>query len=71
VLQSFAVIATANHFIFDGVIGVVISVAALGVAVWLQRRAYPSIRDWFGRRSGLIASRDVAELVGPVRRGQQ
>ena len=44
-LQSVAVLATANHFIFDAVVGIVVSLAALGVAYWLDGTGYPSIRD--------------------------
>ena len=53
-LQTVSVLATANHFLFDAVIGVLIALAALGVALWLQRRGYPSIRAWFGRRAGIV-----------------
>ena len=45
VLQSVAVVATANHFLFDALAGVVISLAALAVAYWLDRSGYPKIRD--------------------------
>lgn len=49
-LQSVAVLATANHFLFDAVVGVVISLAALAVAAWLDRAGYPKIRDSLQRR---------------------
>lgn len=45
-LQSVSVVATANHYIFDGVVGAAVSLAGLGVAVWLQRSGYPAIRRW-------------------------
>lgn len=45
-LQSVAVVATANHFIFDGVVGAAVSLAGLGVAVWLRRYGYPALRGW-------------------------
>lgn len=51
VLQCVSVVATANHFIFDGIVGAAISLAGLAVAVWLQRRGYPLIRDRLGRWS--------------------
>ena len=44
ILQSVAVIATANHYLFDATIGVIVSLFALVVAVWLQRVGYPSLR---------------------------
>ena len=52
--QMVAVVGSANHFIFDAVIGGVVSVGGLGVALWLQRGGYPRLRDWFlGRASHL------------------
>lgn len=50
VLQSIAVIATANHYLFDAGVGVIVALAALAVAVWLQRRGYPALRAWIERR---------------------
>lgn len=52
VLQSVAVVATANHFLFDALAGVVISLAALAVAYWLDRSGYPKIRDSLQRLMG-------------------
>ncbi len=52
-LQALSVVATANHFIFDGVMGMVVSLIALAAAAWLQRRGYPGLRQWFGRRANL------------------
>ena len=49
-LQSVAVLATANHFLFDAVVGVVISLAALLVAYWLDRTGYPMIRAALRKR---------------------
>jgi len=49
-LQSVAVLATANHFLFDAAAGVVISLAALVAAYWLDRSGYPRIRDSLRRR---------------------
>jgi hypothetical protein len=56
-LQGIAVVATANHFIFDGVAGIAIALAALAVAVWLQRSGYPALWRWFGVRSAERAAR--------------
>lgn len=53
--QSVAVIVTANHYLFDGVIGLIVCAIALGIAIVLQRRGYPGIRSliaWLERRSG-------------------
>ena len=44
VVQTVAVVATANHFLFDAVVGVVVSLAALGVAMWLDGTGYPVLR---------------------------
>ena len=44
VLQSLSVVGTGNHYIFDGVIGLIVCGIALGIAIWLQRRGYPLIR---------------------------
>ena len=51
VLQSVAVVATANHYIFDGIAGVIVSLAGFAAAVWMQRRGYPSLRRWFQARA--------------------
>lgn len=49
--QVLAVVGTANHFLFDAVIGALISLAGLGVAIWLQRGGYPRLRGWFEVRA--------------------
>lgn len=43
-LQSFAVVGTGNHYVLDGVAGIVVCAGGLAVAVWLQRRGYPLLR---------------------------
>jgi hypothetical protein len=51
--QGVAVIVTANHYLFDGVIGLVVCAVALAIAVALQRHGYPGIRSllaWLERR---------------------
>ena len=50
VLQSVAVVATANHYIFDGVVGAAVCLVGFAIAVWLQRSGYPGIRRWLGSR---------------------
>jgi len=58
-LQSVAVVATANHYILDGVIGAVVCLVALALALWLQRSGYPAARRWLGVR----VARAEGELV--------
>jgi hypothetical protein len=53
VLQSISVVGTGNHYIFDGVVGLVVCGIALGAAVWMQRVGYPSIRLLLGRMAGV------------------
>ena len=53
VLQSISVVGTGNHYIFDGVVGLVVCAVALGAAVWLQRRGYPALGAVLARRAGL------------------
>ena len=43
-LQSVAVVGTGNHFIFDGVIGLIICAAAVPPTFWLHSSVYPAIR---------------------------
>jgi hypothetical protein len=50
IAQTFAVMATANHYLFDALVGVAISLLALRVAIWLQRVGYPRIHGWFARQ---------------------
>jgi hypothetical protein len=58
-LQSVAVVATANHYIFDGVVGAAIALAGLGAAVWLQHRGYPGLRRWLHARLRAAQSADA------------
>jgi len=44
VLQSVAVVATGNHFVVDGIAGLVVCLVAWWAALWLQRRGYPWLR---------------------------
>jgi len=41
ILQVFSITMTANHFFLDAAAGGVVAVAGIGVAVALQRWAYP------------------------------
>ena len=64
VLQTVAVLATANHFLFDALVGIVISLAALAVAYWLDGRGYPKIRDSLSRRLPVGVLEEVAPPDG-------
>lgn len=44
ILQSVAVVGTGNHFIFDGIVGLLVCAAGLALALWLQRIGYPATR---------------------------
>jgi hypothetical protein len=61
-LQSVAVVATANHYIFDGAVGAAISLAGLGVAVWLQQHGYPALRRWLHARLRAAQTIDATNL---------
>jgi hypothetical protein len=50
-LQIMAVVATANHYLFDALLGVVVALVGLALAIWLQRTGYPGIRRWLHRQS--------------------
>ena len=60
VLQYFAVVATANHYILDGVAGLLVCAVGLGIAVWLQRVGYP----WVHRRVSALAQEAEAAHGG-------
>jgi len=44
-LQVISVVSTGNHFLFDGLVGLVVCAPALALALWLRGRGYPAIRD--------------------------
>ena len=60
--QIVSVVGSANHFMFDAVVGALVSLAGLAFALWLQRGGYPRLRDWFQERAARIEHRvrDVA-----------
>ena len=60
VLQSVSVVGTGNHYVLDGVVGIVVSLGGLAIAFWLQRTGYPLLR----RRLAALASPD-ASLEAP------
>ena len=45
-LQAVAVVGTGNHFLFDGVAGLLVCALGLAMAVLLQRSGYPAVRRW-------------------------
>ena len=53
VLQSISVVGTGNHYLFDGVVGLVVCSLALVAAIWLQRSGYPALRRVLARWAGL------------------
>ena len=57
VAQTIAVMATANHYLFDTLVGTVVCLAALMIAMWLQSAGYPAICRFFGRRAALLQAR--------------
>ncbi len=70
-LQSVAVVATANHYIFDGVAGVAVALPGLVVALWLRRTGYPRAHAWLGarvRREGPLESAPPADGRGATGR---
>jgi len=48
VAQFAAIVFTANHFIFDAIIGLVVALMGLVIAVMLQRFGYSYLRRWLG-----------------------
>ncbi|MCJ7490819.1 MAG: phosphatase PAP2 family protein [Dehalococcoidia bacterium] len=48
VAQFFAVVFTANHFIFDAMVGVCVALLGLGVALFMQKWGYVALGRLFG-----------------------
>ena len=57
VAQCIAVVGSANHFLFDAVIGAFVSLAGLAVALWAQQGGYPRLRGWFQARASDLERR--------------
>lgn len=57
VLQVFAIITTANHYLIDAVAGGIVAVAGLGVALALRRWGYPRLVKQIRRLPWLSARR--------------
>ncbi len=64
--QTVAVMATANHYLFDAMVGTLVCVAALMLALWLQSAGYPMVREFFGRRASELEGEIALELVAEV-----
>lgn len=62
--QVVAVVATANHYLFDATVGLVVSMIALMVALWLQSAVYPGFRRWVGARAARLEAHRIRS--GPV-----
>lgn len=52
--QAAAIVFTANHFIFDALVGVVVSLMGLTIALMLQRWGYATLKRWWRRRTWAI-----------------
>lgn len=64
IAQVLAVMATANHYLFDAIAGTIVSLPALFVAMWLQSSGYPRVYRFFGRRAAEHEGRKAAcEIV--------
>ena len=55
-LQCVAVVGTGNHFVFDGVVGVIVCAVGLGIALWLRDIGYPALRRRLAVWSGAHAT---------------
>lgn len=62
VLQSIAVVATANHYLFDGAVGLIVCGVAFALALGMQRHGYPAIRNGIA-----LLERNVARAQEPDR----
>ena len=49
VAQFAAIVVTANHFIFDALVGLIVSSMGLVIAIMLQRFGYAYVRRWLGQ----------------------
>ena len=49
VAQFAAIVVTANHFIFDAMVGLIVSSMGLVIAIMLQRFGYPFLRRWLAQ----------------------
>ena len=61
--QTVAVMATANHYFFDTMVGTLVCLAALMIAMWLQSAGYPRIREFFGRRASELEALEAREFL--------
>ena len=66
-VQTVAVMATANHYFFDAMVGTLVCVAALMIALWLQSAGYPMVREFFGRRASELEGALALELLDEVK----
>ena len=65
--QTVAVMATANHYFFDAMVGTLVCVAALMIALWLQSAGYPMVREFFGRGASELEGALALELLDEVK----
>ena len=64
VLQVMAVVATANHYLFDAAVGLVVCMIAFRIALWLQDGGYPRIRQWLAERERSLGGPDSQARLG-------
>ena len=65
VLQAISVVVTGNHFLFDGLAGLLVCAPAFAIALWMQHRGYPAARALLDRASRRSErSRDLAAAGG-------
>jgi len=55
VAQFAAIVVTANHFIFDAIIGLIVSLMGLVIAIMLQRFGYAYLRSWLWQEPAVKA----------------
>ena len=66
-LQVLSVVATANHYIFDGVVGLIVCAVGLSLALWLQRVGYPHVRTQLALAASRVDAPSSADGPGPKR----
>jgi hypothetical protein len=51
IAQMAAIVFTANHFIFDAIVGIVVSLMGLTIAFMVQRWGYATLKRWWQRKT--------------------
>jgi Na+/H+-dicarboxylate symporter len=75
VAQFAAIVFTANHFIFDAIIGLVVSLMGFVIAIMLQRFGYTYLRRWLGQEPAAPARQQHLALeqqnIGTVEQARE